>query len=151
MSYFLGLPDGAKPRTCPCRKHKDVGLIAKSGKSWRGTCNQLQCIPGKYRGQESLAGYSHRVIQSWTQLKQLSTHHSISRVRVCHQKSADGLLDTFPTHLVQLYWGPCHISKVPQSGPCLNISSEVRTICFTFHQEGYGKSILMDPPEISVS
>ena len=50
----------------------DAGLIPGSGSSPRGGHDNL---PGKFHGQRSLADYTvYRVAQSWTRLKQLSTH-----------------------------------------------------------------------------
>ena len=66
---------------------RDVGSIAESGKSpGEGHGNPVNIHTWEItvdRGARQAT--VHRVIQSWTQLKQLSMHHSISRVHVCHQ------------------------------------------------------------------
>ena len=103
---FWGFPDGAsvKEPTCPCRKHKRRRFDSWIRKiPWRGTCNPLQypCL-GNIVDRRAWQATVHRVIQSWTQLKQLSTYHSISRVHVCHQSQQITYLTLF-TYLAQLY------------------------------------------------
>ena len=56
---------------------RDTGSIPGWGRSlWRRAWQSMPVFwPGESHGQRSLAGYSlHRVVKSWKQLKQLSTH-----------------------------------------------------------------------------
>ena len=60
---------------------RDMGSILGSGRSPRGRCGNRVFLPRESYGQRSMVGC--RVVQSWTQLKRLSTH-SINESRSHH-------------------------------------------------------------------
>ena len=75
---IVGFPGGAsgKEPACQCRWRKTLGLDPWAWKiprrrAWQPT---PALLPGESHGQRSLAGYIHRISESQTQLKQLSTH-----------------------------------------------------------------------------
>ena len=112
---FWGFPGGAsgKEPTCLCRKHKRHRFNSWVRKiPWRGTWQPTQYpYLGNTVDRGAWQAIVHRVIQSWTQLKQLSMHRSVSRVHVS-PKSADHLLDTVHSFGPIILRGPCHISKI---------------------------------------
>ena len=71
---------------------KDIGLIPGLGRSpGGGHGNPLQ-YSGEFHGQRSLTSCSPRVTQSWTRLKQLSTHeHTASMM-----DADDGVKSMYP-------------------------------------------------------
>ena len=62
-----------KQSSCQCRRHRRRGFNPRVRKiPWRRKWQPTPMfLPGKLHGQRSLAGYSHEVIKSWTQLKRL--------------------------------------------------------------------------------
>ena len=74
----LGFPGGnsGKEPACQCRRHKRHRIDPWVGRiPGEGNGNPTPAsLPGEFHRQSSLVGYGHGVAQSWTWLKQLSTH-----------------------------------------------------------------------------
>ena len=77
-ALILGFPGGTdgKGPACKCGRCKRCGFHSWVGKiPWRRTWQPTPgFLPGDCHGQRSLQAMVHRVAQSWTRLKQLSTH-----------------------------------------------------------------------------